>query len=332
MFLIILVTILIANCLLFYYNYSIAKYFQLFDKPDNVRKLHKDIVPITGGIIIISNLLIFFILKFFFNFEDIIFTSLEKSLIFLTISLLFFLLGIIDDKIAVNANTKFLIITLIILVAMYFDKDLIIQNIRLDFISFDLGLFSIPWTLICFLLFINSLNMFDGYNLQSSSFSIFFLTLLLFASNFSLLIFVLILSLLFFSILNFKSKSFMGDSGTYMLAFVIGAITIKLYNLKMFENVDTIVLIMIIPGIDLMRLFFERTLIEKKSPFSPDRRHLHHLLLKNYGLGKTFFTINLIVILPYFFGVYFSIELIAIFIQIILYFFIYFFLNRLSKN
>ena len=49
----------------------------------------------------------------------------------------------------------------------------------------------------------------------------------------------------------------------YLLAFIISYFSIKLYNPKNFVNVDEIVLLMTIPGIDLMRLFIERIFILK---------------------------------------------------------------------
>ena len=39
-------------------NYKIANLFNLYDTPDNLRKIHDSNVPLTGGIILISNILI----------------------------------------------------------------------------------------------------------------------------------------------------------------------------------------------------------------------------------------------------------------------------------
>ena len=43
-----------------------------------------------------------------------------------------------------------------------------------------------------------------------------------------------------------------------------------------------------IPGLDMFRLFLER-IFNKKNPFSPDNKHLHHYLIKNFDLKKTFY-------------------------------------------
>ena len=311
---------ILLNIVLVFYNKSIANLFNLFDKPDNVRKFHKLSVPITGGIIIYVNLIFFSILQFFINYDLQLFESFQNYLIFFGVCSLFFFLGLIDDKILMNANLKFLLIIFFIILALFLDNQIIIKQVRLFFISFEIPLWSIPWTLICFLLFINAFNMFDGYNLQCSSYSIFLLSILYLKSNLSNIFLILIISIIFFSFLNYKSKSFMGDSGTYLLAFIISYFSIKLYNSNNFVNVEEIVLLMIIPGIDLMRLFIERIFILKKSAFAPDRNHLHHYLLKKNNLNQTFFITNAIIILPYLIGLYFSIMFYMVFVQIIIYF------------
>ena len=319
---------ILLNIVLVFYNKSIANLFNLFDKPDNVRKFHKLSVPITGGIIIYVNLIFFTILQFFINYDLQLFESFQNYLIFFGVCSLFFFLGLIDDKILMNANLKFLLIILFIILALFLENEIIIKQVRLFFISFEIPLWSIPWTLICFLLFINAFNMFDGYNLQCSSYSIFLLSILYLKSNFSNIFLIIIISIIFFSFLNYKSKSFMGDSGTYLLAFIISYFSIKLYNSNNFVNVEEIVLLMIIPGIDLMRLFIERIFILKKSAFTPDRNHLHHYLLKKNNLNQTFFITNAIIILPYLIGLYFSIMFYMVFVQII----IYFIVLKLLKN
>ena len=49
-----------------------------------------------------------------------------------------------------------------------------IRNISLSALdqNFSIGIFSYFWTVVCFLLFINALNMFDGINLQVTIYSL----------------------------------------------------------------------------------------------------------------------------------------------------------------
>ena len=130
--------------------------------------------------------------------------------------------------------------------------------------------------------------MFDGINLQSGSYCLIVFIFLLFFSNFNLLLLSMIIALITFLYLNYKSKLFLGDNGTYLLGFLISCLII--YEAKSgyyYElSADKIFLVMLLPGLDLIRLTLLRA-SKKKHPFSPDRNHIHHLLLNNVGYKKT---------------------------------------------
>ena len=100
--------------------------------------------------------------------------------------------------------------------------------------------------------------MFDGINLQSSFYSIIiFLSILLFYNN-SLIAKIILISIFAYSYLNIRNKSFLGDSGSLLVAFIIGYFFIKLYNRELINHTDEVVIYMLVPGIDLVRLFFKR--------------------------------------------------------------------------
>ena len=134
--------------------------------------------------------------------------------------------------------------------------------------------------------------MFDGINLQSSFYSLFIFFYILFFYSNSLFIKILIISLIAFSYLNLKNKSFLGDSGSLLISFIISYLFIKLYNYEYIKYADEIVLFMLIPGLDLTRLFIMR-ILKKKNPLTSDRNHLHHVLIKKNSLKKTLFLIFL---------------------------------------
>ena len=54
---------------------------------------------------------------------------------------------------------------------------------------------------------------------------------------------------------------------------------------------------MLIPGIDLIRLFLIR-ILNKRNPLSPDRLHLHHLLLSKFSYKETLIIIIILILLP----------------------------------
>jgi UDP-GlcNAc:undecaprenyl-phosphate GlcNAc-1-phosphate transferase len=189
---------------------------------------------------------------------------------------------------------------LLVFVAIFFDDKLVIQELRFSFYSENLNLkrFSLFFSILCFLLFINSLNMLDGINGQVGTYSVILLSILLLKLQFTLLISVFILSIIFFLYLNFKNKSFLGDSGTLFLGYVISYFFIKAYNANIINYSEEIFLIMSITGFELLRLAVLR-MLKKKHPFSPDRNHIHHIFIKKISFIKTFVLIQLLLLFPY---------------------------------
>ncbi len=321
--------IIIFNLLLFFSNNFVAKLFNIYDFPDKIRKFHTSAVPITGGIFVFVNIFLYFMIQVFFFQKTLFFDETDLIFIYLFFCSLFFLLGFIDDKLDINSNFKFFLTSIFITSILFLDPTIVISNIKFSFISLDLNIFSIPWTIVCFLLFINAFNMFDGFNLQSATYSAFLLIVLLFQSQSDYLIFLILIPIIFFGLLNYLNKSFMGDGGTYLISFIIACLFIKLYNQENIKFVDEIVCLMIIPGIDLMRLFVQRIILYGRSPFSADRHHLHHYFLNNFSQNKSLLYLNILIILPYLIGKFFLGFLTVIVLQLIIYFIIIF---KLKKN
>ena len=81
-------------------------------------------------------------------------------------------------------------------------------------------------------------------------------------------------------IFNLKNKIFLGNSGVNFLSIFISLLIVKSYNTQnIYLFCDEIFLLLFIPGIDAARVTIYRAL-KNKSPFSPDRTHLHHYLEK----------------------------------------------------
>jgi UDP-GlcNAc:undecaprenyl-phosphate/decaprenyl-phosphate GlcNAc-1-phosphate transferase len=321
-----LLIIIAINILIYIFNKSIAQGLNLFDNPDGFRKFHKVKVPLTGGIIIVLNsslALIFTLAEYLYFDKSIIFKN-DLDLIILFISIfIFFFIGFVDDKYSISPNKRFLFITIILFPIIYFSDSLIINKINFSFIDYSFTLpylFSIFWTVLCFLLFINAINMFDGINYQVGIYSIYISLFFLINNYFDLFFTFLTIGLITFIFLNHKYKSFLGDSGSYLLAFIFGYFFIKIYNQSTNIKVDHIVLFMIIPGIDLIRLFITR-IIKNQNPFSPDRNHLHHIISVKFSLIKTNLIIQSLIIIPSILGFYFGFTYIFLLIQIIVYFY-----------
>tara|TARA_B100000787_G_scaffold169836_1_gene162501 strand:+ start:2006 stop:2959 length:954 start_codon:yes stop_codon:yes gene_type:complete len=286
-------------------NFKRIKLFHLLqDNPDKNRKFHLRPTPLAGGPILLTNIIIFFIISFIDESiiaNEVIFENKKEFYLFILGALLFFSLGYLDDKFNLRANLKFLILTCLIFTILFFDTSISIETLKLSFINNKILLsnYSIFFTLFCFLVFMNAINMFDGINLQSSLYAlIIFSIFLIFYIN-SLFIKVLIVSFIFYSYLNYRNKSFLGDSGSLLTAFILGYLFIKLYNLEQIDYADEIFIYMMIPGLDMIRLFFKRIFL-RRSPFSADRMHLHHLLISKFSNLKTIFLLGSLILFPIF--------------------------------
>jgi UDP-GlcNAc:undecaprenyl-phosphate GlcNAc-1-phosphate transferase len=130
-----------------------------------------------------------------------------------------------------------------------------------------------------------------------------------------------IIQIIFFLILNFKKKIFMGDSGTLFLSTLFSFFIIKTYKNENYFFADDIFLLMLIPGIDLLRLAIFR-ILKKKHPFKADREHIHHYLLSKFSLINTIIIIQLLIIIPTLVGIYFRISSMMIVLSLIIYFFL----------
>lgn len=292
-------TSIFLNFIIYIYHSKLNILYIPYDVPDNLRKFHKKPILISGGLIMFINFI--FLNLYSLWLGDSIFLNLFDSILshvyfFILLTFSYFL-GLYDDKKNIGPLVKLFILSLIIIFLLLTNEIFIITEIKVSFTNHTLNLnyFSIPFTLLCFLLFINSINMFDGINLQSSTFLLTILIYFFIKGLFSTLIVLVIIPLLLFIILNYKNKSFLGDGGCFILSILIGTLCIASYNLNYIKFTDDIFLLMILPGIDMLRLFFVR-IINKKNPLKPDRNHIHHVLEKNIGFKKT---ISLLIFLNY---------------------------------
>ena len=312
--------LLILNFLIILKYQSIGKFFNVYDKPNLKRKIHKEPVPLLGGLIFYINLIIIIFYSFVFDeFFKIDFSS--REIISLIIGSTFlFLLGLFDDKYSLNANTRLVISFLIILGILQIDKSLLIKELSFDSLKqvFVLKDFSYFFTIICILLFVNALNMFDGINLQVSFYCVLIFILMIYLGIFSNVVKLFLFPMIAILFLNRNGKIFLGDSGCYILGFIISYLIIKNYNLDPNFKSDTIFLIMSIPGLELLRLTIHRAL-KGRNPFSPDNQHIHHFLLTKQTYLFSFVYIQLLIIIPVLLFLLLGNVLLSILTSIILY-------------
>jgi UDP-N-acetylmuramyl pentapeptide phosphotransferase/UDP-N-acetylglucosamine-1-phosphate transferase len=84
----------------------------------------------------------------------------------------------------------------------------------------------------------------------------------------------------------YKAKVFMGDTGSLVSGFILAVLAIQILEMRQIYSAPAIVVsIMILPIFDTLRVFALR-IFNGKSPFYPDKNHLHHQLL-TLGLSQS---------------------------------------------
>ena len=300
----ILITIfLILNISFIIFFKKLSYIFNLYDHPNLERKKHIFPVSLLGGFIFFVNFNLFVFFDIYFSnsvFLDFLgLNSNIKITLFLLTFNSIYLIGYIDDKIDLKPFNKLFLFTILIYFLVFYNPNFNIKTLRTDLIDTDIDLFFLGpiFSAICIITYINAMNMFDGMNLISFlHFSSIAFTFILnnFIVDFSLL---LLLSLLTYGYLNFKNLTFLGDSGVFILSFVVSILLILFYNHQNL-NVENILLVIYLPIIDFFRLFFTR-IYNGKNPLYADEKHLHHYLKKKFNYK--------ISILIYFSFIYFPI-------------------------
>ena len=203
------------------------------------------------------------------------------------LSTLFYLVGLIDDLKNLTPNIKLLSLILSIFFVAYLFPEINLELIRLSFLkkTYYFNEYSFLFTTLSFLLLANAINMFDGINLQIILFSLFVFVVFIIKGFLSIFFILLSISFIFLGLLNFKNKVFIGDGGCYLISALLGCSFIYQYqNYDNFLFGDEIFIILLIPAIDMLRLFISR-IICRKHPFKGDLNHLHHKV-DNYIKNK----------------------------------------------
>lgn len=314
--------VLVFAFFMFMKSPTIGKIFGVMSYPDKSRKFHDKSVAQVGGIIFFSSLFFLAIL----NYQDIDrilndfiqSTTLRKLIFFLSFFTLFFL-GLIDDRQNLNANTKLLFLVLISYLLLI---SLSHQLIYLKFSFYkDIDLFEYKsfFFIFIFIFLINAMNMFDGINLQSSSYFLIISSYIVVYSGFDIIIASTIIFLVLFSVFNYNNKLFLGDCGVFLLTFVSFIYLLKIYNSQEIVTIDEIASLLLLPCVDCCRVILIR-LLNKQSPFIGDREHLHHKLLQKFSYKVTITMIFLGSIMPI---IFYKILNVSFAITTIIFFFFY---------
>jgi len=277
----------------------VANSKKLYDVPD-ARKIHDAPIPSLGGLGIFAG--------FILACLTIINLSLAPDFqYFFAASFVIFFLGLKDDILDITPIKKF--------IGQVGAAFLIIYkgNIQIQSMHGFLGmeqlppLFSLIFTYLTVIVIINSFNLIDGVDGLAGSLAL--MAVVIFGTYFyqidmqayALLAFATAGALIAFLIFNFQpAKIFMGDTGSLLLGLINGILVIKFINVASLPEVKIPIAastavgfsVLMIPLLDTLRVFGIR-IAHRRSPFSPDRNHIHHLLL-DMGMSHRNITITLV--------------------------------------
>ncbi|MDB5190867.1 MAG: undecaprenyl-phosphate N-acetylglucosaminyl 1-phosphate transferase [Segetibacter sp.] len=264
---------------------TVANEKKLYDVPDDKRKLHLKPIPSLGGF----GMFIGFILALLLTIN---FTAAPQFQYYIASFMIIFFIGIKDDILALSVGKKFLG-QIAVACILIFQGNLLIADMQgfLGIHAID-SIASYFLTLFAIVVIINSFNLIDGVDGLAGSVGI--ITSTVFATFFfingnipyAVLGFGFAGSLLGFLIYNFHpAKIFMGDTGSLLIGLVNSILVIKFIetgstvtNYPITAAPAVGFAIILLPLMDTLRVFAFR-IANKRSPFSPDRNHIHHLLL-----------------------------------------------------
>lgn len=271
-------------------KYSLKK--NLLDVPGR-RKIHKKVTPSMGGIAIFCGFFISSLIWVDFSmWSDIKFILFALFVIFF--------IGVRDDLVPLRAILK--------LIGQILAASLLIflSDLRIDSLYGIFGITDLPdgisyvLTIFTIIVITNSFNLIDGLDGLAGTIAI--IALFCFGTwfylvgdnTFAILSFTMMGAILAFLIFNWQpSEVFMGDTGALVIGMLLAILAIHFINLnfalpldapyKFLSSIGTAACFIIIPLVDTSRIIILR-LLKGKSPFKPDKNHIHHAIMR---MGKT---------------------------------------------
>ena len=265
-----------------------ARNHDIVDNP-NARKLQRFPVPVLGGLAVFTGILTGVIALSFFKIDTEALWGLVAMAIMLAV-------GTWDDISDLSPYLRFLIEIAVVL------GFVLITGIYIDDFHGLGGVYSLPqWLAISLSVFagvgvINAVNLIDGVDGYSSGYGMLacgcFSILFWYVGAtemacYSMIVFGALLPFFLHNVFGIKSKMFIGDGGTLMLGMLMTVLSFYALSSKTecdpFEQsglslTALILAIGCIPVFDTLRVMIMR-MLRGRSPFQPDKTHLHHLFI-----------------------------------------------------
>lgn len=248
------------------------------DVPRDSRRMHKTPIPRLGGLAIFLGFLV----------SILIFGSTGPQMAAILVgAILLVALGMVDDVVALKPGIKFLGQIVAALIPTL--AGVVITRFTNPFSAggyFNLGIFSIPVTILWIVGITNAVNFIDGLDgLACGVSAIATVTMFVIAVLYSEYQIALMMAALAGACLGFlpynmnPAKIFMGDTGSMFLGYILAVTSIQ--GLFKFYAVISFAVPFILLGLPIFDTAFAiiRRLAHGQSPLQADRGHVHHRLI-----------------------------------------------------
>ena len=269
----------------------IGRALGLIDDPNaKAHSLHQTVTPLVGGIAVLLPWVILtagdaILAAFSSQAGDVSRRNGWLALCILAIALL----GAIDDRLNLGARLRLAVMAAVFMLFVFFQPAFGVQYLSSPAlgISVSLGFLDLPFTALCLLAFTNAVNMADGRNGLVIGLSLIWSLALSFyvPADYKVMLYAAMASLLVTGFFNLKGRLFLGDSGTYGLAALVGLTGLYAHGIgpeAVGISSTQLAAIYAIPGLDMFRLIIERA-TRGASPMAGDHDHLHHRLERYIG-------------------------------------------------
>ena len=265
---------------------SLAFKMRAVDVPKDNRRMHNHPIPRMGGLAIFLG----------FLFSVLIFVPLPDELRGMLLgAVVIVVLGVLDDIYALPAMPKFLVQIGAALIAVLQGNVIThLSNPNLFSASpiWNLGVLSIPFSVLWIVAITNAVNLIDGLDgLACGVSAISSMTLLVIALTVSEPQVALLMAALAGACLGFlpynlnPAKIFMGDTGSTFLGYVLAVVSIQ--GLFKYATIISFAVPFLLMGLPIFDTCFAilRRVSHGQSPMAPDRGHIHHRLI-DMGLSQ----------------------------------------------
>ena len=259
---------------------AFARKVGAIDVPKDARRVHDHPIPRMGGLAIFLG----------FVLGVVLFAQIDTQLKGILLgSVVIVAVGVVDDITPLPALVKLVVQIGAALIAVWF-------GVRIEHLAnpifwsareyLNLGVFSIPVTVLWIVGITNSVNLIDGLDGLAvgvsaiASLSMLAISIMLGQWNPAIVLAAVLGACIGFMPYNLNpAKIFMGDTGALMLGYVLACVSVT--GLLKFYTIISFTVPLLALGLPIFDTAFAiiRRLLKGQNPMSPDRGHFHHRLI-----------------------------------------------------